>query len=331
MLIIDNKKEVITLIVLFSIILGSFALYEKHRTKVLAAEVTGQLSAIQGELRERYDRVDYQIKRLAEEVDAKTHKVQQELSQQNKALSSDLTSQVTTLQKETTTKLTDITGQLNRVESEREKTLEEFGKQLKQVSASNGDSSTTIQAAMKSTVSVETMAGKASGTIITDDGYIVTSKHVVNDARAVVVELYSANALNRQRKTARVVGVNEVYDLAVLKIDTENTLLAPIPIADSKKVKLGEKVFALGNPGAIGFTATEGIISATDRYVGNIPYFQTDSPINIGNSGGPLINRRGEMVGLNTLKIVGYEGISLSLPAHIVDGISRTIIKNDEK
>ncbi|MDO8642776.1 MAG: trypsin-like peptidase domain-containing protein [Candidatus Woesearchaeota archaeon] len=326
MLIIDNKREVVTVILLFAIITGSFVLYGHHQTRIANAELTGQLSAIQGEMRERYDRVDYEIKRLAEDVDAKTYKIKQDLYQQKEA-SSGINEQFSALQKETQSKIGEITGQLNRAHEDGQR-IDEFEKQLKQVSADSSDFSSIIQNGMPSVVSVETLTGKASGTIISDDGYIVTSKHVIGDARAVVVQLYNKNALQRDRFTARVAGVNDGYDLAVLKIEP-NKKLKPLPIGDSKKTELGEKVFALGNPGAIGFTATEGIISAVDRYVGNIPYFQTDSPINIGNSGGPLINRRGEMVGLNTLKIVGLEGVSLALPSYIVDGISRTIIKND--
>lgn len=330
MLIIDSKKEAITLILLFTIITGSFILYSQHKARVLNAELTGQLTAIQDELRERYDRVDYQMKRLAEDVDAKTYRIKQDLAEQ-KTAASGITSQFSSLQKETQTKLVDITGQLNRAESEREKTLEEFGKQLKQVSADSSDFSAIVQDAMDSVVSVETLTGKASGIIIREDGYLVTSKHVVGDARGVVVQLYNKNSQQHDRLTAQIVGTNEVYDVAVLKIDAGAKKLKALPMGNSKNVKLGEKVFALGNPGAIGFTATEGIISAVDRYVGNIPYLQTDSPINIGNSGGPLVNRRGEMVGMNTLKIAGYEGISLALPVYIVQGAANTIIKNDER
>lgn len=330
MLIIDSKKEAVTVILLFTIITGSFILYSQHKARVLNAELTGQLATVQDELRERYDRVDYQLKQLAEDVDAKTYRIKQDLTEQKNAASG-LTSQFSSLQKETQTKLIDITGQLNRVETERDRALEEFGKQLKQVSADSSDFSTIVEDAMQSVVSVETLTGKASGTIIREDGYVVTSKHVVGDARGVVVQLYNKNSQQRDRLTAKVVGTNEVYDVAVLKIEPGAKKLKAIPIGNSKNVKLGEKVFALGNPGAIGFSASEGIISATDRFVGNTQYLQTDSPINIGNSGGPLINRRGEMVGMNTLKIAGYEGISLALPAHVVQGSANGILRNEEK
>ncbi len=324
----QSKKEVFTFFVMFVVIASSFMLLHNHKIKVINAEYTGQLTAMQSEMRERYDKFDYQIKRLADEVEEKTLKIQQQAESDNKRVASDLSSKLDILKKDNTKKLNLITGQLNRVQVEKDEALEQVNRQLKQVSADQGDFSKAIEDSMKSTVSVETLTGRASGTIVSDDGYIVTSKHVVADAKAVVVGLYKKGQKHVERKTARIVKSNDVYDLAVLKISLDKPLRA-LPFGDSRKVKLGEKVFALGNPGAIGFTATEGIVSATNRYVGTVPYVQTDSPINIGNSGGPLINRRGELVGINTLKVTGYDGISLALPSYIVQSVSNGIIRND--
>jgi S1-C subfamily serine protease len=102
-------------------------------------------------------------------------------------------------------------------------------------------------------------------------------------------------------------------DLALLKIDDED--LYKLDLGDSDDVKIGEKAIAIGNPLGLAFTATEGIISARDRKgANNLPiYFQIDVPLNPGNSGGPLINTKGEVIGINNFKVSGAEGLGFAL------------------
>jgi len=163
--------------------------------------------------------------------------------------------------------------------------------------------------------------GVGSGFVLTESGYIVTNHHVIENASAIKVILENGNEYE-----AKLIGSDEPSDLAVLKIEPTETLI-PVVIGDSDKVVAGDSVIAIGCPSGIELsgTATSGMISKakrtlsiTDdygRFVKTLYVIQIDAPINPGNSGGPLLNDRGEVIGINTLKLSsGYEGIGFALP-----------------
>ena len=177
-----------------------------------------------------------------------------------------------------------------------------------------------------------------SGFIISENGYILTNAHVVSGAAAVDV-LFS----DGEKKTAQVVGSDVTTDIAVLKVEGEN--YPALPIGDSSTLRVGEYVIAIGNPLSayeLYGTVTFGIISATAREI-NIDgfvntYLQTDAAINFGNSGGPLINMAGQVIGMNSAKSVtaGYdargnaisaEGIGFALPIQNVIEIANVILQ----
>ncbi len=174
--------------------------------------------------------------------------------------------------------------------------------------------------------------GIGSGVIVSPDGYIVTNDHVVNDATQIRVTLN-----DRRIFPAKVIGVDKLNDLAVIKIDAHN--LTSIAWGDSTKVKPGETVLAFGNPfGNFPFTVTRGIVSGVDR---PNPYsddprkpgafIQTDAAINPGNSGGPLVNAYGELVGIDTFIISNsgsFAGAGFAIPSQIVKSTAEQIIKN---
>lgn len=139
--------------------------------------------------------------------------------------------------------------------------------------------------------------GLGSGVIITTDGYIVTNNHVVDGADELTVTLNE----NSKEYSARIVGADKTTDLALIKIDAKN--LPAIAIANSDNVKVGEWVLAIGNPLGLNNTVTAGIISAKARQMGEgvSSMIQTDAAINQGNSGGALVNTRGELVGINAM------------------------------
>ncbi len=159
--------------------------------------------------------------------------------------------------------------------------------------------------------------GSGSGFIISDDGYIVTNHHVVNNADLVMVKL----ADNRQFE-ARVIGSDEMSDIALLKVEAEN--LPKLGIGDSDTLKRGQWVIAIGSPFSFEQSVTAGIVSAMGRTNGAqqyVPFIQTDVAINRGNSGGPLLNMDGEVVGVNSWILSsggGYIGLSFSIPMNIV-------------
>ncbi len=174
-----------------------------------------------------------------------------------------------------------------------------------------------------------TVAG--SGFIITENGYIVTNAHVIEDARSVVVYLEDERTYD-----ATVVGADSYADVAVLKVDAED--LPTVPLGDSDQLLVGELAIAIGNPtGKLRGTVTSGIVSALDRDMPEspIPLIQTDAALNSGNSGGALLNAYGEVIGINQLKIVyadsgrdePIQGISFAIPSNAAKTIIESLIR----
>ena len=159
------------------------------------------------------------------------------------------------------------------------------------------------------------MRGEGSGFIIRPDGVIMTNAHVVDGASEVTVRL-----TDRREYTAKVVGVDPKSDIAILRIPAKD--LPTVRIGDSRGLKVGEWVLAIGAPFGFENSATAGIVSAKGRTLdsGYVPFIQTDVPINPGNSGGPLFNMRGEVVGINSQiysRSGGYMGVSFSIPIDV--------------
>lgn len=157
-------------------------------------------------------------------------------------------------------------------------------------------------------------ASSGTGFIISEDGYILTNNHVVENADKVTVTLYSEDSY-----TATVVGADPDSDVALLKIDA--TGLSAVKLGNSDDLVVGETIFAIGNPlGELTYTVTAGIVSAEDREINEngipINMFQTDVAINPGNSGGPMFNLNGEVVGISTAKYASanIEGIGFAIP-----------------
>lgn len=174
-------------------------------------------------------------------------------------------------------------------------------------------------------------SGMGSGAIIDAQGHIVTNFHVVQDA-----ELLEVTLPNKTKHKARVVGTDPNNDLAVIQIDAR-TGLTPIPLGTSKGLQVGQKVLAIGNPFGLDRTMTTGIISALGRSIqapnGRIidDIIQTDASINHGNSGGPLLNNQGQIIGINTAIFspndTGNYGIGFAIPADTVRRIADELVR----
>jgi serine protease Do/serine protease DegQ len=172
--------------------------------------------------------------------------------------------------------------------------------------------------------------GLGSGVIISADGYILTNNHVVEDADELKVSLNDGREL-----IAKVVGTDPKTDIAVIKIDADK--LPALTIADSDRLRVGDVVFAIGNPLGVGQTVTMGIISATGRRVGILSevggyedFIQTDAAINMGNSGGALVDARGRLVGINSAIISnnqGSIGIGFAIPLNIARAVMKSLIE----
>lgn len=182
---------------------------------------------------------------------------------------------------------------------------------------------------------VQAFVGLGSGTIVNPNGYIITNRHVVlvSDDRTGALSIAKAAYVTLSDKRefrAQVVGVDEKTDIAVLKINEKNLPYARF--ADSDKCRVGDVVFAIGNPLGVGMTVTSGIVSGlsrSDTGVGLVyeDFIQTDAAINAGNSGGPLIDFEGRIIGMNTMIRTasgqsGNIGIGFSIPSNLISGVA---------
>lgn len=162
--------------------------------------------------------------------------------------------------------------------------------------------------------------GFGSGFIISQDGYIVTNAHVVDNAREITVALP-----DRREYAAELIGSDKRSDIALLKIN--GTDLPTLSLGDSSSVNVGEWVLAIGSPFGFEYTATQGIVSAVSRSLPDenyVPFIQTDAAVNPGNSGGPLFNAEGEVIGVNAQiysRSGGYQGLSFAIPVDMVKSV----------
>ena len=170
------------------------------------------------------------------------------------------------------------------------------------------------------------MRAQGSGFIVSPNGLIFTNEHVVDDATAVTVTLSD----HREFK-AKVLGSDKSSDIAVLKIDAQG--LPTVRIGDSSKLHVGDYVLAIGAPFGLEETATAGIVSATERSLPGgsyVPFIQTDAAVNPGNSGGPLFDSTGAVVGINSQiysSSGGYQGVSFAIPIDVAEQVETQIVK----
>ena len=169
-----------------------------------------------------------------------------------------------------------------------------------------------------------------SGFILKEDGTVVTNNHVIADADDILIKV------NSKEYKAKVIGADPYMDVAVLKMQTKDKFI-PVKFGDSDKARVGDWVVAIGNPFGLGGTVTSGIVSARNRDIGMTRYddfIQTDASINQGNSGGPLFNLKGEVVGINTAIIApgqsGSIGIGFAIPANAASKVINQLLNFGE-
>jgi serine protease Do len=171
-------------------------------------------------------------------------------------------------------------------------------------------------------VQIRTPTGLGSGFIIHPDGYVVTNNHVIAGERNISITQYRKTdaALTKVNfNNIRIVASSPANDLALLKIeDSRKEALPAVPLGESASVKQGQRVFAIGSPLGLERSVSEGIVSLRNRLILERLHVQTTAEINPGNSGGPLFNYRGEVVGVNNMKVVsaGAEGLGFAIPVN---------------
>ena len=170
---------------------------------------------------------------------------------------------------------------------------------------------------------------QGSGFITSNDGYIITNTHVVNNAHKITVRLS-----DKREFQAKVIGMDKLSDIALLKIEANN--LPFVTMGNSDKLDVGEWVVAIGTPFGFDYTATQGIISALSRSLPSetyVPFIQTDAAVNPGSSGGPLLNLKGQVIGVNSQiysRSGGYMGVSFAIPINIVKNVTEQLKTNGQ-
>lgn len=154
---------------------------------------------------------------------------------------------------------------------------------------------------------------------------VITNSHVIDDANNI--HIYSYDGKEYQ---AVIYLMNESFDIAVLSVEDAN--FVPLKIGDTSDIKAGDEIYAIGAPKNLSYTLTKGIISNVSRNIGAYEYIQIDAAINSGNSGGPLLNESGEVIGVNSMKLSDAEGIGLSIPiSDVVDFIENNgVVLNED-
>ncbi|MFL2848484.1 MAG: Do family serine endopeptidase [Coraliomargaritaceae bacterium] len=181
--------------------------------------------------------------------------------------------------------------------------------------------------------------GAGSGVIMTEDGYIVTNHHVVHDRSGKPVDEIKIRLNDMREYVAELIGSDKKTDIAVLKIEVTSAI-TPLNVADSDQIRMGDVVFAIGNPLEVGITSTQGIVSATGRHSLGIlgqgayeDFIQTDASINLGNSGGALIDIYGRLIGINTAifsRSGGSIGIGFAIPVNMALDVMKKLVEVGE-
>jgi S1-C subfamily serine protease len=197
----------------------------------------------------------------------------------------------------------------------------ELSQQISDLAVESDSFSIIISDVIDSVVSVLTNTGQGSGAIISSDGLVVTNYHVIQGARRASVMTYDGDTYG-----VSLVGYDVKNDIAILRMNSNQTF-SFFDFGDSDGLKAGQKVVALGNPAGLSFTATEGIVSSPSRLADDgLYYIQTDVTLNPGNSGGPLINSRGELIGIVDFKVSGYEELGFAIPSNRADDVIGDIL-----
>lgn len=180
-----------------------------------------------------------------------------------------------------------------------------------------------VRQVAEAVVLVRSKVGLGSGFVIHEEGYLVTNDHVIEGSNELTVIVFrqATDGLEKaEYKKVRIVATAELLDLALLKMETDGEKFVTVPLGDSHAVRQGEPVFAVGNPMGLERSLSEGIVGLRSRLLSGQSYVQTTAALSPGNSGGPLFDRRGAVIGVNSLKIVaaGAEGLSFSIPINRV-------------
>ncbi len=234
-----------------------------------------------------------------------------------------LNQKIINLQTNTQSKVNELTTNLLQTEKELNLLGSQIGsidEKITLLKASAGeDFSGIIEDAIKSVVTIRTDISQGTGFIVNSEGYVVTNYHVMENVRSAGIYTYDG-----EMHQVNLIGYNSNFDIALLQIPGDYDSLK---LADSDDIQIGESVIAIGNPLGLQFSVTKGIVSNIHQ-TGPAKieaYIQTDAALNPGNSGGPLINKQGKVIGINNFKIKETEGMGFALESNYIKDIVNTI------
>ncbi|MBM3228617.1 trypsin-like serine protease [Candidatus Pacearchaeota archaeon] len=230
--------------------------------------------------------------------------------------------QINDLRLETKSDIGSLSEGLISIKEELKQTSSKLGiisEEFSYLKASVGeDFSGIIETVIPSVVTIKTDFGQGSGFIIHEEGFVVTNAHVLADNLGRLAPNIRVVTYQQDIISADFVGYNSTFDMALLKI--EGTYYNPLELEDSNSVQIGERVIAIGNPLGLQFSVSQGIVSAVHREGLNEieAYIQTDAALNPGNSGGPLINKKGLAIGINNFKVGSAESLGFALESNFI-------------
>jgi len=203
-----------------------------------------------------------------------------------------------------------------------EPTFQEADKLYKTASGPKTTIEKCVDAVSEAVVKVSSPAGVGSGFFLNEDGYLITNYHVIEKETKIEVTLFhkTNNGFEKKKfKKVKIEAINPFVDLALLKVeDLAGTKITYAPLGNVEQIKVGEKVFAIGNPLGLERTVTDGVISTTNRAFEGLVYIQTNADINPGNSGGPLFNLAGEVIGVTNMGYIFFGGLGFAIPINYV-------------
>ncbi len=297
--------NLVLIIVLFSSLLG-LLLYFNYVTNQKFELVAQTLNTARTEINDAITdidaKIDVQSKILADEA-------------QN------IRGEITDYKETSASELAQVRSSFEKLELKQEEDIEQLSSKISRVGVGD-DFSGLVDDVIESVVGIATDKSVGSGVIVDGDGYVVTNHHVVNGISAAGVRTYDGE-LHRMY----IVGSDQRRDIAVVKIEGSFPALR---FGNSDRISVGEKIIALGSPGGLDFTVTQGIISAI-RDRDGFKHIQTDVSVNPGNSGGPMVDSSGRIMGITKEKLADFEGIGFAIVSNEIDDYVQNLIDADKR
>lgn len=300
------ERDTIYFLVTVVLILGSvggLAYYQNMTILDLRAQILQADANLNSEIQQNRALLENEIFVLDQKVDLRTHQLEQFDEEFNKRLV------------ETNKEIIDTRKEARLGISDLAQKSEELQTDILSLNVQSADFSIIVNKIIDGVVAVRTDKSIGSGAVVDPRGFIVTNAHVMKDASSAAVVTY-----DKRVHPVALVAKDDDADLALLKIGTGGESFYRLKFASDRILRVGQKVAALGSPGGLDFSVTEGIVSALTRTNSKgVEFLQHDVSINPGNSGGPLVNIEGYIVGINTMKKEDFEGIGFAIKADQVE------------